>query len=102
MLIVLIALKKGINKIEQKTNTKVLCKYILDESNQVIDGTLFDCEERQEINRLVNKYSYLINSDFVYGYDNCQLLLAFEDNIPNNSIGILWWSTNWTPLFERK
>jgi hypothetical protein len=100
--IALIALEKGIKKIEQETNTKVLCKYVLDESDQVIDGTLFDFEEKGEIKRLIDKYSYLIKSDYVNGYDNCQLLLAFEDNIPNNSIGILWWPENWMPLFNRK
>jgi hypothetical protein len=100
--IALIALIKGINKIEQETNTKVLCKYILDKGDQVIDGTLFDFEEKREIRRLIDKYSYPIKPDYVNGYDNCQLLLAFEDNIPNNSIGILWWSENWTALFDRK
>ena len=41
--------------------------------------------------------------NFLYGYDNSQLLLAFENNIPNNSIGLLYAEgKGWTPLIKRR
>ncbi|MDD3248537.1 MAG: hypothetical protein PHF18_17040 [Methanosarcina sp.] len=96
-------LLKGINTIENETKTEVLCANIFNEDDQVIDGTLFDSEDRQMIIKLIDRYSSIIGSEHVYGRDNCQLLLAFEYNIPNSSIGILWWSNNnWTPLISRK
>ncbi|MEN6554241.1 MAG: hypothetical protein ABFC34_15285 [Methanobacterium sp.] len=98
----LIGLKKGIINIEQRNKTKVLVADILDADQQVIDGTLFDPKEKQEIRELLEKYSLRISSEYIYGYDNCQLLLAFEDNIPNNTLGIFWKSKKWIPLIERK
>jgi len=60
-------------------------------------------EDKQMIKELIDKYSSRIGSENMYGRNNCQLLLAFEYNIPNSSIGILWWSkNNWTPLISRK
>lgn len=36
------------------------------------------------------------------GYDDMEALVAFEDNIPNDSLPILWASDqNWVPLFRR-
>jgi hypothetical protein len=36
------------------------------------------------------------------GFSDCQSVVVFEDNCPNNSLPILWSaSNNWTPLFER-
>jgi hypothetical protein len=97
----LTGLQKGINNIERENKTKVICANIFDEDEQVIDGTLF-LEDKPQVEELIKKYSSRIASKYVYGYDNSQLLLAFENNIPNNSIGILWWSKNWKPLIERK
>ncbi len=96
-------LQKGITNIESETKTEVICASIFDEDEQVIDGTLFDLEDKQMIKELIDKYSSRIGSEHMYGRNNCQLLLAFEYNIPNSSIGILWWSkNNWTPLISRK
>lgn len=96
-------LQNGIINIESETKTEVICANIFDEDEQVIDGTLFDLEDKQTIKELIDKYSSRIGSEYIYGHGNCQLLLAFEYNIPNSSIGILWWSkNNWTPLIKRK
>lgn len=98
----LIGLKKGITNIEENTKTKVLAADILDENQQVINGNLFDQKEKQEIIELLHTYSSRVGSEYIHGYDNCQLLLAFEDNIPNNTLGIFWRSNKWIPLIERK
>jgi hypothetical protein len=101
--VTLIGFEKGIKNIEQKRkSTKVVVADILNNNQQVIDGTLFDQKEKQEIIELLDKYSMRIGSEYVYGYDNCQLLMAFEDNIPNNTLGIFWRSNKWKPLIERK
>lgn len=94
-------IQKGINNIELKNKTKVICANIFDEEDRVIDGTLF-LEDKPQIEKLIKKHSSRIASEYVYGYDNSQLLLTFENNIPNNSVGILWWNKNWKPLIERK
>lgn len=98
----LIGLKKGIKSIEENSKTKVLAADVLDENQQAINGNLFDPKEKQEIIELLEKYSSRVGYKYVYGYDNCQLLLAFEDNIPNNTLGIFWRSNKWIPLIERK
>jgi len=96
------AFQKGIDRIQEETKVQVICAYLIEESQQVIDGTLFNDEEITIIKDLIEKYSSRIGVDYLYGYDNCQLLLSFEDNIPNNSLGLLWWPKNWIPLLERK
>lgn len=96
-------LQKGINNIKNETKTEIICANIFDEDEQVIDGALFNLEDKQMIKELIEKYSSRIGSKYMYGHGNCQLLLAFEYNIPNSSIGILWWSkNNWTPIIKRK
>lgn len=96
-------LQKGITRIETETKTEVLCVNIFDEDEQVIDGTLFNFEDKKMVTELIDKYSSTVGFQNMYGYGKCQLLLAFEYNIPNSSIGILWWSkNNWTPLLKRK
>ena len=37
------------------------------------------------------------------GFGSLELLYAFEDAVPNNSLPILWWpqSNSWQPLFDR-
>jgi len=97
----IMGIQKGINNIELKNKTKVICANIFDEEDRVIDGTLF-LEDKPQIEKLIKKHSSRIASEYVYGYDNSQLLLTFENNIPNNSVGILWWNKNWKPLIERK
>lgn len=96
------AFQNGLDKIQEETKVQVICAYLIEESQQVIDGTLFHDEETKIIKDLVEKYSSRIGTDYIFGYDNCQLLLSFEDNIPNNSLGLLWWQKNWIPLLERK
>lgn len=40
-----------------------------------------------------------------FGYDNCQLLLGFQHNTPDNTLPIFWseesGGTPWTPIFKR-
>ncbi len=41
--------------------------------------------------------------DYIRGYGNCGLLIAFKHGCPNDSLPILWWrSQSWEPLFKRR
>lgn len=98
-----IGFQKGITHIQETTKVKVVSAYILEENaTQVKDGTLFKEPIKTEVINLIEKCASRINPDFVWGYEDCQLLFSFEGNIPNNSIGLLWYAKKWTPLLERK
>lgn len=99
---VLTAFEKGIKHIKEQTNIQVICPQVYDKSSMVIDGDVFNSDEKQKIKSLLTKYSKRLPNQYLYGYDNCQLLVAFETNIPNNSISLLWASEYWSPLFKRK
>lgn len=63
-----------------------------------------DETERNFALSVCNKYGYLLQKMHPLGYDNSQLLIVFKDNCPNNSLPILWCSSNnpkWVPLFSR-
>jgi hypothetical protein len=43
------------------------------------------------------------DAEFVRGYGECGLLVAFKHGCPNNSLPILWWdSKSWRQLFKRR
>lgn len=97
------AFENGIKKIKLETGVETITGQLIKESAKVLGGTLFEPKDRNKIRRLIDKYSEnRIPTKYSFGYDNCQLLYAFKDNIPNNSLGILWYSKNWTPLLDRK
>jgi hypothetical protein len=99
---VLTAFDKGVKKIEEQTKIQTISAYLYEQSSMVIDGDLFNDIERKQIKSLIEKYHSRLPNKFLYGYDDCQLLVAFESNIPNNSISLLWGTECWTPLLERK
>jgi hypothetical protein len=68
----------------------------------VIEADLFSEPERSNIKKLIERYSDRLLSKMLFGYDNCQLLVILESNIPNDSISILWASDGkWQPLKKR-
>lgn len=99
---VLAGFEEGIKKIIEKTGVKVIFGHQYEVSSKVLDGNLFHKEEKNQIKGLVNKYSRRLPKEYLWGRDDCQLLVALESNIPNNSLAILWASKYWTPLIERK
>jgi hypothetical protein len=99
---VLAGFEEGIKKIIQRTGIKVIFGHQYNTSSKVLDGELFSEEEKRQIKELINKYANRLPKDFLWGRDNCQLLIALESNVPNNSLAILWASHYWTPLIERK
>lgn len=60
---------------------------------------------------ICQKYGEKLYPKHPLGYDDSQLLIAFEYNTPNNTLPIIWSSTNnessnietiWHPIFERR
>jgi hypothetical protein len=68
----------------------------------VLEGDQFTKKQKSEIKRLILKYKDHFPKRALWGYDNCQLLVAFETNIPNNTLPIFWSEKNWKPLIKRK
>lgn len=93
------AFKKGIDYIQDKSNVTVIYSQLISESQQVdqIEGL-----EPGKILEFLDKYKDRIPDQYRYGYDECKIIFTFENNIPNNTIGIFWYSKNWTPLLQRK
>ncbi|WP_219605177.1 phosphoribosyltransferase-like protein, partial [Vibrio parahaemolyticus] len=61
-------------------------------------------EERQYAQSICTKYGSQLQKMHPLGYQDSQLLVVFKDNCPNNSLPILWSSSNrpkWIPLFNR-
>jgi hypothetical protein len=59
---------------------------------------------REEDRNLLHSYCEKTGAspDYIHGYGECGLLLAFKHGCPNNSLPILWWnSDHWDPLFQR-
>jgi len=51
------------------------------------------------------KYGNRLWPGFPLGYNNCQLLVGFQHNTPDNTLPIIWFdedqSERWTPIFKR-
>jgi diphthamide synthase (EF-2-diphthine--ammonia ligase) len=45
----------------------------------VLDGKLFSEEEKRQIKELVNRYSKRLPKEYLWGRDNCQLLITFTE-----------------------
>ncbi len=70
----------------------------------------FDLATRERLETLCLHYGNELYPDHPLGYDDSQALLAFPHNTPNNTLPIIWASTEnekvkgypWNPIFERK
>ena len=62
-------------------------------------------DERNRAERIVLEHGKLLQKKYPLGYENSQLLVAFHDNCPNNTLPILWCESTgkkqWIPLFKR-
>ena len=96
------------NKVESEIpfNVEIYICDILDDSNRCFTNKslVFDNEqERQKAKEIAQKYGVKLQSRQPLGFDGGQLLIVFKDTCPNNSLPILWYSSesSWTPLFRR-
>ena len=60
---------------------------------------------RQFAEQTCRKYGAVLEPTIPLGYGDCQLLLAFQHNTPDNTLPIFWsegsQSKAWTPIFKR-
>lgn len=109
---VISGLTKAIENVENlilKVNLNIklkVCDIISEEDKVFSDSNDFfeSPQERENTLTLARKYGSKLQSRHPLGYNNSQLLVVFKDNCPNNTLPILWASSNkpkWTPLFKR-
>lgn len=62
-----------------------------------------DDSEKRKAKEIVRKYGTKLQKKQPLGFDEGQLLVVFYDTCPNNSLPILWYSSEalWSPLFRR-
>src|ERR1035437_3539373 len=59
---------------------------------------------KQTAKDICTDYGLLLCSGFPLGFGNCQLLLGFHHNTPDNTLPVFWWdesSPPWEPIFRR-
>lgn len=110
----LLAFKEGYDKVKQSNcfkdvivHTPLSDEYRAFSSNSQV---FTDKETRKRIKRLCRKYGKLLFPKHPLGYDNSQALIVFPHNTPNNTLPIIWASSNnekmegqvWHPVWERK
>ncbi|MBD3202734.1 hypothetical protein GF327_00435 [Candidatus Woesearchaeota archaeon] len=93
------AFKKGVNYIQEKSEVLVVYSQLIPESQQVDQMEGLDSDK---VIKFIDKYKNRIPDQYRYGYDECKIVFTFENNIPNNTIGLFWYSENWIPLLQRK
>lgn len=110
----LMALSDGLNNVKSIAGFKnVYAAEIVDQYSSVFkekSKVYRDEKDRLLIESFAKKYGEKLYPKYPLGYDNCQALIVFEHNVPNNTLPIIWASENnekakslsWKPLWERK
>jgi hypothetical protein len=61
--------------------------------------------DKAEVEAMCRKYGAQLDSADPLGFGNCQLLIGFHHNTPNNTLPIIWFDESggpaWTPIFKR-
>ncbi|MBE9128316.1 hypothetical protein IQ258_19640 [Coleofasciculus sp. LEGE 07081] len=81
----------------------------LDDTFRILDPqsrylTNFSQQDKTDIQNVCAKYGTLLFASHPLGYRDCQLLLSFHHNTPDNSLPILWAppsSIDWHPVLDR-
>ena len=104
--LVLFAFQSAIEYVQNQTPFKVICVELLDERDRVFssDCAIFsDDEERRRAEEICRRHGEVLWPQHALGYDDSQLLIAFEYQAPNNSLPILWSNAKgWLPIFKRQ
>lgn len=100
---VLVGTTKGISYIETTTKIKVLPTIILDERYSMFSkNSIYYSDDviKNNVKLMCMNYGKE-HQEPPLGYDNLQLLIGFNHNIPDNTIPIIWAKKNWNPIFPR-
>ncbi len=109
---VLFATSRGIEKLKAETKfDEVACVYELDSTFKCFDdNSRYFADPPAGIDKsfaevMSRVYGLALRPSLPLGYDNCQLLLAFHHNTPDNTLPIIWCDESggvpWTPVFRR-
>jgi len=102
--------QKAQNKVERKLEelkipVKIHICDPLDDTAKIFSdkSPIFpDPTEREKAKQIVEGYGLQLVKNTPLGYGDCQAVIVFEHNCPNNSLPILWKeSSKWKPLFKR-
>lgn len=109
---VLLGTTKGLERVKTEANfDEIACVMRLDESFRAFseDSRYFRRPppgvDRESAKQLAETHGKRLSPDSPLGFDDCQLLLGFVHNTPNNTLPVFWHSgddsTPWQPLFRR-
>ena len=110
---VLCATAAGMNVVRNSTKFDVVqCVFELDDSFRCFScsSRYFPAPSQMDIDpqfakEMCCRFGNALHPDAPLGYDNCQLLLGFQHNTPDNTLPIFWSDGSdgkpWTPIFKR-
>ena len=109
---VLFATTDGLKSLKDETKFDVVdCIYELDTTFKCFgnDSRYFsrpiDGIDKPGVEAMCRKYGSLLDSADPLGFGDCQLLIGFNHNTPNNSLPIFWFDEPggppWAPIFRR-
>ena len=96
--------RAGKENVEKYTRFKVNVMRELNESDEAFGpgSGLFEDGCREIAKEIFRKYGSRLEPKLPLGFRDGELLIAFDHNVPNNTLPVLWSSTdNWFPLFKR-
>ena len=102
----LFASEEGLNNILELSYDQTDAMFILDETYKCFsENSRFFVEEdaplKAPCKEMSEKYGKKL-SKHPLGYQDCQMLLGFHHNTPNNTLPIFWQEKNWwAPIFKR-
>lgn len=102
----LFAIEEGLNKVKGLSFDQAEAVFVLDESYKCFsDISRFFMEEDAQLKApckiMCEKYGKQISLNPL-GYKDCQMLIGFHHNTPNNTLPIFWQDKNgWHPMFKR-
>jgi hypothetical protein len=108
---VLFGCRKGVNRVKfSRVFDRVSCLVELDETFTCFGrSSRFFHAAPLEIKKQIAKdicleYGSHLWPNFPLGFGNCQLLIGFHHNTPDNTLPIFWWDESappWQPIFKR-
>lgn len=102
----LFAIKDGLRIVRDLLFDQAEAVFVLDESYKCFsDKSRFfideDADLKDPCREMCEKYGKQISSNPL-GYKNCQMLIGFHHNTPNNTLPIFWQEKyGWNPIFKR-
>lgn len=102
----LFAIEDGLNIVQKLSFDQAEAVFVLDESYKCFsEASRFfiddDVDLKEPCKEMSERYGKKISSNPL-GYKDCQMLIGFHHNTPNNTLPIFWQERNgWNPMFKR-